>query len=229
MFAEKRAMDDRNYVKLGGAAGVHDEKTRQYTNLESLPIEKYYLWRDLASEPYKKDFLDFKGGIYYYGPKDIDRFLAPHWREHLVEMNARLTEGNRDTRLQAMRRPILNPTKCGELVYEPFLGSGTTLTAAEVTERVCCGPELDPKHVDVIVQRWQTLTGKKAKLDGDGRTFDEIAHERVPVTELLLEDSATQLTGFAFDRMSVAVITFITKVLANGKRNPRAIMRRTNA
>ncbi len=82
VFADKHAMDDRNYVKLGGAAGVRDEKTRQYTNLESLPIEKYYLWRDLASEPYKKDFLDFKGGVYYYGPKEIDRFLSDEWREH---------------------------------------------------------------------------------------------------------------------------------------------------
>jgi hypothetical protein len=65
-----------------------------------------------------------------------------------------------------------------ELVYEPFLGSGTTLAAAELTERVCCGIELDPKYVDVIVQRWQTLSGKKAKLDGDGRTFEEVAEER---------------------------------------------------
>jgi DNA modification methylase len=77
-----------------------------------------------------------------------------------------------------MRRPILNHIKRGELVYEPFLGSGTTLAAAELTERVCCGMELDPKYVDVIVQRWQTLSGKKAKLDGDGRTFEEIAEER---------------------------------------------------
>jgi DNA modification methylase len=77
-----------------------------------------------------------------------------------------------------MRRPILNHTKRGELVYEPFLGSGTTLAAADLTERVCCGMELDPKYVDVIVQRWQTLSGNKAKLDGDGRTFEEIAAER---------------------------------------------------
>ena len=90
VFADKHAMDDRNYVKLGGAAGVRDEKTRQYTNLESLPIEKYYLWRDLASEPYKKDFLDFKGGVYYYGPKEIDRFLSDEWREHHEIMVARL-------------------------------------------------------------------------------------------------------------------------------------------
>jgi DNA modification methylase len=80
--------------------------------------------------------------------------------------------------VELMRRPILNHTKRGELVYEPFLGSGTTLAAAEVTERVCYGIELDPKYVDVVVQRWQTLSGKQATLDGDGRTFDEIAQER---------------------------------------------------
>jgi hypothetical protein len=77
-----------------------------------------------------------------------------------------------------MRRPILNHTKRGELVYEPFLGSGTTLTAAELTERVCLGIELDPKYVDVIIQRWQKLSGKKANLDGDGRTFEQLAEDR---------------------------------------------------
>jgi DNA modification methylase len=77
-----------------------------------------------------------------------------------------------------MRRPILNHTKRGELVYEPFLGSGTTLAAAEMTDRVCYGLELDPKYVDVVVQRWQTLSGKQAILDGDGRTFEAIAEER---------------------------------------------------
>jgi len=80
--------------------------------------------------------------------------------------------------VELMRRPILNHTKRGELVYEPFLGSGTTLAAAEITERVCCGLELDPKYVDVIVQRWEQLAGTQAKLDGDGRTFEEIAEER---------------------------------------------------
>src|SRR5713226_7910717 len=77
-----------------------------------------------------------------------------------------------------MRRPILNHTQRGELVYEPFLGSGTTLVAAELTERVCCGMELDPKYIDVIVQRWQTLSGSTARLEGDGRTFAEVDAER---------------------------------------------------
>jgi DNA modification methylase len=78
-----------------------------------------------------------------------------------------------------MRKPILNHTKRGELVYDPFLGSGTTLAAAEVTERVCVGMELDPKYVDVIVQRHQTLSGEKATLDGDGRSFEALAAERM--------------------------------------------------
>src|SRR6266852_4276910 len=81
--------------------------------------------------------------------------------------------------VELMRRPILNHTKRRELVYDPFLGSGTTLAAAETTSRVCYGLEIDPKYVDVIVLRWQTQSGKKATLEGDRGTFEEIAHERL--------------------------------------------------
>jgi hypothetical protein len=58
---------------------------------------------------------------------------------------------------------------------------GTTLAAAELTERVCFGVELDPKYVDVVVQRWQSLANKKATLEGDGRTFEKIKAERAEV------------------------------------------------
>lgn len=50
------------------------------------------------------------------------------------------------------------------LVYEPFLGSGTTLIAAEQNASICYGMELDPKYCDVIVKRWEDFTGKKAEL-----------------------------------------------------------------
>jgi DNA modification methylase len=80
--------------------------------------------------------------------------------------------------MEVMRKPILNHTLPGEAVYDCFLGSGTTLIAAEQTKRVCYGVEFDPKYVDVIVRRWQQFTGKNAILDGDGRTFDELAEER---------------------------------------------------
>jgi DNA modification methylase len=81
--------------------------------------------------------------------------------------------------MEVMRRPILNHTLPGEPLYDCFLGSGTTLIAAEQTGRVCDGVELDPKYVDVICRRWQMYTGKQAVLDGDGRTFDELAEERM--------------------------------------------------
>lgn len=77
-----------------------------------------------------------------------------------------------------IRRPLLNHSQRGEWVYEPFLGSGTTLAAAEQSGRLCCGMELDPKYVDVVVARWQAISGRKAQLDGDGRRFHEIAAER---------------------------------------------------
>jgi DNA modification methylase len=83
--------------------------------------------------------------------------------------------------VELMRKPILNHTKPGELVYEPFLGSGTTLAAAEATGRVCYGLELDPKYADVVVARWQGLTDGEATLEGDGRTFDEVQRDRVRI------------------------------------------------
>ena len=80
--------------------------------------------------------------------------------------------------VEIMRRPILNHTRAGEACYDPFLGSGSTLIAAESSGRICYGMEIDPKYVDVAVLRWQRFTGQPAVLDGDGRTFEEIARVR---------------------------------------------------
>ena len=85
--------------------------------------------------------------------------------------------------MEVMRKPILNHTLPGEAIYDCFLGSGTTLIAAEQTGRVCYGVEIDLKYVDVIVRRWQQYTGKQALLEVDGRTFDQIAEERRKVAE----------------------------------------------
>jgi len=63
----------------------------------------------------------------------------------------------------------------GDIVLDVFMGSGTTLIAAERTGRVCRGCELDPLYVDVAVRRWQALTGQQAVLEGSGETFDAIA------------------------------------------------------
>ena len=62
---------------------------------------------------------------------------------------------------------------CGEIVLDAFLGSGTTLIAAERTGRVCRGLELDPLYVDTAIRRWQALTGERARHAGSGRLFEE--------------------------------------------------------
>jgi DNA modification methylase len=80
--------------------------------------------------------------------------------------------------VECMRRPIENNSSPGQVIYEPFSGSGTTIIAAEMTGRACLAIELSPAYVDVAVQRWQDFTGKVALLDETGRTFGDIADER---------------------------------------------------
>jgi DNA modification methylase len=84
--------------------------------------------------------------------------------------------------VECMRRPILNNSARGDAVYEPFCGSGSTLIAAEKTGRVCLGIEIDPRYCDVVVGRWQKLTGGKAVLESDGRAFDELSTDSRPAT-----------------------------------------------
>jgi DNA modification methylase len=72
-----------------------------------------------------------------------------------------------------MRRPIVNNSRPAQLVYDPFLGSGTSLIAAEMTGRICCGLEISPVYVDVVVRRWQDFTGRSAIHQTSGQSFDE--------------------------------------------------------
>jgi DNA modification methylase len=67
----------------------------------------------------------------------------------------------------------------GELALDLFIGSGTTLLAAEKIGRVCYGLEYEPAYVDVSVQRWQAYTNSDAALASDGRTFDEVKAARI--------------------------------------------------
>jgi DNA modification methylase len=65
----------------------------------------------------------------------------------------------------------------GDIVLDPFLGSGSTLIAAERVGRVCCGMELEPLYVDTTIRRWQRFTGDSATHAGDGRRFDDLARK----------------------------------------------------
>ena len=73
---------------------------------------------------------------------------------------------------------IMDCSARGDIVLDNFLGSGTTVIAAERTGRRCYGLEIDPLYADTIVRRWQTYTGEQALLSASKRTFSEIAADR---------------------------------------------------
>jgi DNA modification methylase len=92
--------------------------------------------------------------------------------------------------VECMRRPMLNNSDPGQAVYEPFLGSGTTLIAAQSTGRVCYGVEIDPLFVDVAIRRWQAFTGEAAHRLRDGESFAAVQQRlSVPDTNLKLPAS----------------------------------------
>jgi hypothetical protein len=72
--------------------------------------------------------------------------------------------------VQCMRRPIRHHTRPGDAVYDPFLGSGTTIIAAEQVGRRCLGMELDAIYVDVAIRRWQEFTGNRLLLSDGGHS-----------------------------------------------------------
>jgi DNA modification methylase len=110
-----------------------------------------------------------------------DRKQTSVWQ---IEKNQKSETGHSTQKpVECMRRPIENNSSQGQAVYEPFCGSGTTIIAAAMTGRACHAIELSPAYVDVGVKRWQDFTGEAAVLDGDGRTFDQIAAERQPHEE----------------------------------------------
>jgi len=69
--------------------------------------------------------------------------------------------------VECMRRPIENNSSPGQAVYDPFVGSGTTIIAAEMTGRACHALEIAPAYCDVTVERWQNFTGRKAERIGN--------------------------------------------------------------
>ena len=79
--------------------------------------------------------------------------------------------------VELVERAIRNSSRPGNVVLDPFGGSGTTLIAAEKSGRLARLIELDPKYADVIVRRWQDWTGQQATRESDGLTFDQAGSE----------------------------------------------------
>ena len=112
------------------------------------------------------------------------RYRTNVWQYRRVNSLARTADESNLSDLHPTIKPvelvadaILDCTARGDIVLDPFLGSGTTVIAAERTGRVCYGIELDPRYVDTIIRRWQTFTGQNAIQESTSRTFNEIEEE----------------------------------------------------
>jgi DNA modification methylase len=112
------------------------------------------------------------------------RYRTNLWQYPGVNSFSRTTEEGNLLELHPTVKPValvadalMDASARGEVVLDPFLGSGTTVIAAERVGRVCYGIELDPQYVDVIIRRWQKFTGLSAKHAVSGRTFVEIEEE----------------------------------------------------
>src|SRR5207244_5275702 len=110
------------------------------------------------------------------------RYRTNVWNYCGVNSFSRSTEEGNLLELHPTVKPValvadalMDCSARGEIVLDAFLGSGTTLIAAERTGRICRGLELDPVYVDTAVRRWQRATCERARHAEDGARVDELA------------------------------------------------------
>lgn len=163
-------------------AGLHSGTFAESLVREGFTIRAQIIWA--------KERLVIGRGDYHwqhepcwYGVRDKgnwtgDRKQTTLWTISNRDQDAQTVHGTQKP-VECMRRPMLNNSSPSQAVYDPFLGSGTSLIAAETTGRICFAVELDPLYVDVAVRRWQAFTGKVATLADDGRYFEDAAAERL--------------------------------------------------
>ncbi|MXO72986.1 DNA methyltransferase [Alteraurantiacibacter buctensis] len=111
---------------------------------------------------------DFPAGVWdYAGVNSFGATRADDLADHpTVKPTALVADAIRDV------------TRTAEIVIDGFMGSGTTILAAERTKRVAYGIEIEPTYVDVAIRRWEKRTGREAVLADTGETFARVAASR---------------------------------------------------
>lgn len=114
-----------------------------------------------------------------YGLGNGERTQTTVWEVDSVDRKER-KEWNHSTPkpTELFEIPIVKHLKNGEICYEPFAGTGPQVIAAEKLGRRCYAMEIMPQFVDVIIRRWEKMTGAKVILNGTGKTFKQMAKER---------------------------------------------------
>lgn len=117
--------------------------------------------------------------LYGWNPSGKHEWYSDRRQTSIWEYGRDKTEGHTTPKPVAMiENALANSSKRGSLIIDLFLGSGSTLIACEKTNRKCYGMELDEKYCDVIINRWQNYTNKKAVLELTNQTYEELKAER---------------------------------------------------
>ena len=109
-----------------------------------------------------------KGGHKFYG--DFSTSVIECKKPHASKLHPTMKP------VELVAILVQNSSQLSETIYDPFMGSGTTLIAAEQLNRKCYGIEISPVYVDVICSRWSKLTGRQPIRESDGKTFMEISN-----------------------------------------------------
>ena len=151
-----------------------------YNTCVSLGMENFIIW----GGNYFVDFLPFSSSWLVWdkrGDMNSNNFAdgemawcSFHTRVRIYKQiwNGMIREGESDKRVHPTQKPLRTLSEIikdhikGDIIYDGFLGSGSTLIACEKTNRTCYGMELDTKYCDVIIERWEQFTGQKAKKCG---------------------------------------------------------------
>lgn len=135
--------------------------------------DTFTLGRSSYQRQYEPMLFGWKeGGAHYFCG---ERNLADVW---FID-KPRVSELHPTTKpVQLIELAILHSSKGGELVLDPFAGSGSTLIACQKTSRRAGLIELDPRYVDVAILRWQAFSGQQATLVSTAQTFEEVSRER---------------------------------------------------
>ena len=169
MFLSSAFQNAEKYMREGAAFYIwHASRTQmQFEMAIPFIIRQQLIWVKNSLVLGRQDY-QWKHEPCYYGWKEgaAHNWYADRTQTTVLEFEKPLKNGEHPTMkpVELIAYQMRNSTKQGDVIYDPFGGSGTTLIAAEQIGRQCRMLELDERYADVIIKRWETLTGQTAEL-----------------------------------------------------------------
>lgn len=155
--------------------GLHSGEVQASLEANGFKMRAQIIWNKSQMVMSRGDY-HWKHEPCWYGVKGTGKWCGDRKQTTIWDIDKpSKSETNHSTQkpIECMRRPMMNCSEPGDIVYDPFLGSGSSIVAAETSNRICYGNELNPTYVDIIVTRWQNLTGKQAVHAVTGKAFNE--------------------------------------------------------